>query len=75
LLIRYAAMCAVAPSTVLGQGMPTVSIVMKELERFEVISLALASDRRGISGRYLLGTWLLLEALPREGSSLRRSLD
>jgi hypothetical protein len=55
--------------------MPGVSIVMKDLERFDVISLVSASERRGMSRRHLLLGWLLLEALPREESSLLRSLD
>jgi hypothetical protein len=33
--------------------MPAVSIVMKELERFDVISNASLSERRGMRGRYL----------------------
>jgi hypothetical protein len=68
-------MCAVAPLYVLGMRVPAESIVMKALERFDVISLASASERRGMRGRYLPGAWLLLEALLREDSSLRRSLD
>jgi hypothetical protein len=38
---------------------------MKELERFDVISLASASERRGMHGRNLQEPWLFLEALPR----------
>jgi hypothetical protein len=53
LLIRYTARCAVAPSAILGLMMPEVSIVMKEFERFDVISLVSLSKRREMRGRYL----------------------
>jgi hypothetical protein len=33
---------------------------MKEVERFDVISLASASEKRGMHGRYIPGAWFLL---------------
>jgi hypothetical protein len=42
--MRYAARLAVAPATVFGRGMPALSIVIKDLVRFDVISLASSSE-------------------------------
>lgn len=43
-LMRYTARLAVAPATVFGRGMPAVSVVIKDLVRFDVISLASSSE-------------------------------
>jgi hypothetical protein len=43
-LIKYAARFAVAPSTVFGLSIPAVSMVMKDLDKFDVISLASFSE-------------------------------
>jgi hypothetical protein len=43
-LIKYAARFAVAPSTVFGLSMPAMSVAMKDLDRFDVISLASFSE-------------------------------
>ena len=71
--MRYAARLAVAPSMVFGLNIPAVSVVMKDLDRFDFISLASSSESRDSLDRCLPTPWLLRDTLPRE--PLRRSVD
>jgi hypothetical protein len=60
------------PSSVFCLNIPAVSVVMKDLDRFDVISLASFSESLDNLERCLPTPWLLREALPCE--ALWRSL-